>query len=736
VPAVEECRSAVVSFSAHGMCEVYINGKPVTDEVLLPGFMQYNARIPFREYSVRSLLQPGANVVAVLLADGWFRGQNGIPRAADQWGTQTSFVASITAGFQSLCTTSTEWMSSTSHIACADLIAGQVEDRCLFDSDVHSFTYDVSGWNAVEVVDTPTATLVPYDVPPVRRIEIVPAKSVEEIRPGVFIVDFGQNLNGWCRFRNLGPRGTRSVLTHAEWLALDGDITTKHLAPIVPIIPEKLTAGMIDEVCSSGVAGDMFEPSFTTHGFRYVRIEGHPGPISVDDIDAVAVHSDLARTGWFTCDNERINKLHEAAVWSMRSNMTEIPTDCPQRERSGWVGDWQLFAPTAAFLYDVKAFTRKWLADVRIDQRADGAVANISPSTRYEGFDGPLAHLSGSAGWGDVVVFGPLALYEAYGDRTMLDENTDAMRRWIEFGLKTAATGRSDDRIAANAVPPAHEKYLWDTGFHWGEWLEPNADLRDFFAFLKADKSEVASAYLAHSCATMVDICSDVTEAAKYRKLADEIRSAWQTEFLHDGLPITQTQAAHVRALRFGLVDDVDRHRVAARLVELIRDAGTTVGTGFLSTVFLLPVLADAGYVDVAYELLLQGQMPGWMYMIDQGATTVWERWEGVDAKGRPHESLNHYSKAAVVSFLHNYTAGLKPMSPGYDTFSVSPHPGGGLKKADLRFDSRHGTIEVHWTLGDRFDLSVTVPHGTVCTVTMPSGQQEIVKPGTHTFSE
>jgi alpha-L-rhamnosidase len=728
--------AAFLTFSARGICEIFINGQPITDEVLLPGFMQYNARIPFRKYAVGSFLNLGTNVIAVLLADGWFRGQNGIPRAADQWGAQTSFVASITSGTQTICTTDGQWLFNKSHIVSTDLIAGQVEDRCLVDSDIHTHIYDVAKWDPVVVAKSPTATLVPYDVPPVRRIEVVPAKSISELRPGVFIVDFAQNLNGWCRFRNLGPRGTHSILTHAEWLAPDGDITTEHLAPFVPILPEKLTAGMIDEVCSAGVVGDVFEPSFTTHGFRYVRIEGNPGPIILGDLDAVAVHSDLTRTGWFTCDNDRINKLHDAAVWSMRSNMTEIPTDCPQRERSGWVGDWQLFAPTAAFLYDVKAFTRKWLADVRLDQRADGAVANISPASQYEGFEGPLAHLSGSAGWGDVVVLGPLALYEAYGDRAVLDENVDAMRRWIEFGLATAANGRSAARCEANEIALPHEKYLWDTGFHWGEWLEPNADLRDFFAFLKADKSEVASAYLAHSCAVMSGICNDLTEAARYQTLANEIRTAWQTEFLANGLPITQTQAAYVRALRFGLVNEDDRSRVAARLVELIREARTTVGTGFLSTVFLLPVLADAGYTEVAYELLLQGKHPGWMYMIDLGATTVWERWEGVDAKGIPHESLNHYSKAAVVSFLHNYTAGLKPTSPGYDSFEVKPHPGGGLTKANLRFDSRHGTIEVRWTMGDTFELSVVVPNGTVCTVTMPSGQQHLVNVGAHSFSE
>ena len=293
------------------------------------------------------------------------------------------------------------------------------------------------------VAAEPIAALVDYDAPPVRRVaELVP-RSVTEPRPGVYVVDFGQNINGWTRLANLGPDGTEITLTHGEWLDPHGDVTTDNLVVDFPFLPAPLPAGQIDTVVSSGRPGDVFEPRCTTHGFRYVRVEGHPGPLGVDDVRGVVVHNDLRRIGWFECDDERINRLHEAVVWSLRDNICEIPTDCPHRERAGWTGDWQIFAPTAAFLYDVDAFTRKWLADVRLAQRSDGLVANQAPSTPAEGIAGPTAALHGSAGWGDVIVLAPWTLYEAYGDPAPLEECWEAMERWVGYGARSAEEGRA-----------------------------------------------------------------------------------------------------------------------------------------------------------------------------------------------------------------------------------------------------------------------------------------------------
>jgi alpha-L-rhamnosidase len=732
-----ESGTATLRCSARGLIEVFVNGTRIGDE-LLPGLTQYSARLPMREYDITANLRSGTNAVAILLADGWFRGQTGASRAADQWGVNTSARLTIDIAGATAVQTDAAWRCGRSHVLAADLIAGQSEDRRAFDPRIIHAGFDDRNWDPVVVAADPQAAQCSYDAPPVRRLEQLPPVSVSEPRPGVFVADFGQNINGWCRLSALGPAGTTVTLTHGEWLAPDGDVTTDHLRVDFPIFPEPLAAGQVDTVVSAGVAGDVFEPRLTTHGFRYVRIEGHPGPLTASDITAVVVHSDLRRTGWFQCNDERVNRLHDAAVWSLRGNLCEVPTDCPQRERSGWTGDWHIFSPTAAFLYDVEAFSRKWLADVRLDQRSDGAIANISPATRTEGFDGPLGSLHGSAGWGDAIVMVPWALYEAYGDPAPLAESWEAMERWLAFGATRSSEGRSEARIAARAEPAPHERLLWDTGFHWGEWLEPGGEPIDFPAFVRADKSEVATAYLHRSATVMsriarvLDMPSTVVD--HYTRLAEGTRHAWQSEFVRpDGSLAVQTQASHVRALAFGLAPAARRLAIADRLAELVIGADTAVGTGFLSTPMLLPVLADNGYLDLAYELLLQPNAPGWMYMIDRGATTVWELWDGVDVDGVPHASLNHYSKGAVVSFLHRYTAGLTPASPGYRTFRVAPRPGGGITHATCRFDSRNGPIAVEWRQHDgSFEISLDVPPGTTAEVTLPNGTTAIAAAGTH----
>jgi alpha-L-rhamnosidase len=730
---------AQVQIAVRGLVEVFVNGTRVGDE-LLPGYTQYDLRLPVRTIDFSDYLRNGANSIVLLLADGWFRGQTGAVRAADQFGTSTSVAAVLVVAGDVALASDGSWRSAPSHVLTADLIAGQSEDRRRFDASVLLPGHDDSDWQHVVVHDPPTAALVEYDTPPVRRVEELVPVSVTELRPRVHIVDLGQNINGWTRLSDLGPAATAITLTHGEWLDRDGDVSTDHLRVDFPFLADPLPAGQVDHIVSAGRDDDLFEPRLTTHGFRYVRIEGHPGPLGPDAVRGVVVHSDLPRTGWFECDDERINRLHEAAVWSLRGNMCEIPTDCPHRERSGWTGDWQIFAPAAAFLYDVDAFTRKWLADVRLAQGADGMVKNHAPSTPAEGTHGPAAALQGSAGWGDVIVAAPWALYEAYGDPAPLAENWGAMEAWVTFAERSARNGRSPARTADRPHPAPHDRFLWDTGFHWGEWLEPGFEINDFGAFVAADKSDVATAYLYRSAATMVEIAELLDRPSaieRYRELADGSLDAWRREFITEsGELAIQTQASHVRALAFDLVPDELRGATADRLAELVRAAGTTVGTGFLSTGMLLSTLADHGHLDLAYELLLQPKAPGWMYMIDHGATTVWERWEGVDADGVPHESLNHYSKGAVVSFLHRYVAGLRPTSPGYRTFEVRPRPGGGITHTSERLDTRYGRIDIDWH--DRrggFELQLVVPAGTEAAVVMPNGDTDVAGPGRHAFA-
>jgi alpha-L-rhamnosidase len=472
-----------------------------------------------------------------------------------------------------------------------------------------------------------------------------------------------------------------------------------------------------------------------------VRIEGLDHALAPGDVEGVVVHTDLERTGTFTCSDERLNRLHDAAVWSFRGNAVDVPTDCPVRERAAWTGDWQIFVRTAAYLYDVAGFSEKWLRDVAASQWANGIIANQAPMPRGEGEGGPIAFMNGSAGWGDAVTIVPWQLYTSYGDAEILRTMWPAMVRWIEFVTGAATGARHPDREARHPQPRAHDGYLWDTGWHFGEWLEPGEF--DFAAHLKADKGVVATAFYRHSTRLMALIAGVLgmpDEAARYGELSENVRRAWATEFLDaDGRVTPASQANCVRALAFDLVDPAGRGVVAAQLVDLAHAAGDHVGTGFLATADLLPTLAEAGFADLAYTVLQQRTAPSWLGMLDAGATTMWERWEGWTDEGLPYESHNHYSKGAVVGFLHRHVAGLReqPGAVAWERFTVAPLPGGGLTSAAATFRSPRGVIATDWTVANgTFTVAVTVPPGSSCEVVLPSGSARHVPAGRFVFAE
>ena len=728
-----EPTSAVLRITAQGMYNAFINGVRVGDAELTPGFTQYAHHIAVQTYPVAELLQRGRNAIVVQLGDGWFRGCVGIDQRANHWGESVALAAGLgieIAGGTSLDIGTDEgWRWAPSHITAADLFRGQREDRRRFDASVYAPAFDDSTWSAPERARVPAA-LVAVPGEPVRRIEELVPRSIRRLRDGVHVVDFGQNINGWVRLSRLGPAGNVVTLTHGEWLDASGDVTLDHLAVDFPGIATKVDCHQIDEVVSAGVAGDVFEPHFTTHGFQFVRVEGL-GELTAADIRAIVVHSDLRRIGGFASSDARLTWLHEATVWSFRDNACDIPTDCPTRERAGWTGDWQLFAPAAAYLFDVEQWSRKWLGEVLADQRPNGIVVHMSP-VEHKPMPGPFSETHGSAGWGDVIVSAPLDLYDAYGSTGALEQCWNGAVRWMEYAEQAAASRRHPSRTGPEQP---HERYLWDATFHFGEWLEPVSDMGDFAAFMTGDKSEVATAYLARSASQMARIARILGKeehvAVRYDELAAGARDAWTREFVDDaGQLRVRTQASHVRALHFQLVPEHLRPGIAAALVQLIRDAGTHLGTGFLSTPYLLPTLADHGYIDVAYELLFQDTQPSWMYMRAQGATTIWEDWNGIDQAGNAHASLNHYSKGAVITFLHHSIAGLRATSPGYATFQVRPTLGGGLRDASTWLESPHGRIEVAWQMLDRFRLEVLVPEGCSAIAMMPDGTEHSLVPG------
>ncbi len=746
-------RSGRVEITAHGIYELFVNGHRVGDQELTPGFTSYRTRLQVQSFDVTDLLVPGANTLGILLTDGWFRGRHGFEREADGFGTRTAALAELELvhadGGTGRLGTDHRWTSSTSHILAADLMDGQHSDLRLVD-DWAVPGFDASSWHPVVVATGglygDRSRLVGPVGPPVRRVRDVGPKTLTVLASGAVVVDFGENLNGWVRLENLGPAGTRLTLTHGEVLAADRAVSTRNLRAFDFVSRVPLPAGQVDTVVSSGRPGDVFEPRHTTHGFRYLQVDGHPGDLTTDQVTAVVVHSALEPTGGFECSDTRINLLHAAGVRTFLANACDIPTDCPQRERSGFTGDWQVYVDAAAFTHDVAGFSDKWLRDLAADQWHNGVVPTIVPNPHGNGPTGMhfTDMTNGSAGWGDAAVIVPWKTWRQYGDRELLERQYPSMVAWVEYAANCAATARHPDRVAAWPEPREHEKYLWDTGFHFGEWLEPGIEPS---LDPSRDNNEVATAYLSYSARLLAGVAALLGhghDAARYAGISNRARHAWQVEQLSpDGRLLVQTQASHVRALAFELLPAELVQPVADRLAALVLDAGDHLATGFLSTGLLLPALAEHGHLDTAYRVLFSTGYPSWLGMIDHGATTIWERWDGLSESGVATGSLNHYSKGAVLEFLHCYIAGIRPApqateaTVGYREFRIAPKPGGGITSANAFHDTPYGRIESNWRIeAGVFTLRVAVPAGTTAVVELPGGAVHRCGPGTHEWQD
>lgn len=746
----------VVHATAHGVYELFVNGTRVGEDELTPGFTSYRKRLQVQQWDITDLLVHGENVVAALLSDGWFRGRHGFERRADGFGTETAFLATVTnaAGTQTFLATGESWLGRESHITRADLMDGQTTDFRRLDSawlrarQAGQTSTTADGWVPVvrpagPLYEDRSRLVLPVS-PPARRIdEILPVRMTTPA-PGITVADFGQNINGWIRLGGLGPEGTRTVLRHGEVLDTAGLVSTENIRAFNFASKTQLPAGQVDEVVSAGRPEDVFEPRHTTHGFRYVQIEKRSGTVAAEDITAVVVHSPLDRTGWFECSDPRLNALLDAISWSFRGNACDVPTDCPQRERSGFTGDWQVFVDTAALMFNVAAFSDKWLRDLAADQWPDGRVPTVVPNPAGDGPSGNAFEdlAAGSAGWGDAAVLVPWSLWRAYGDKQALARAFPAMHGWVDYAAAAAAGARHPERSGRRTAPLAHEQFLWDTGFHFGEWLEPDSPPNPDPS---RDHGIVATAYLFRSASVLAraaKVLGNEAAAAKYGGLAEHVLAAWRTEYLDEnGILGEESQGHYVRALAFGLVPEALAPRTAARLVQLIRANRNRLGTGFLATGMLLPVLADHGYPDVAYELLLSTGTPSWLGMLDAGATTMWEWWDGVTEQGA-RGSLNHYSKGAVGSFLFTHLAGIRlPEHPAqeetaYRRLTIAPQPGGGITAASAALVTPRGRISAAWTLEHgQFTLEVDLPCGVEAAVELPDGSTRLVAGGSHQFS-
>ncbi len=738
--------SARLYATALGLYEAFVNGVRVGSAELTPGSSSYDRTLYAQAGDATAAVRSGVNRLEIILSDGWYRGRVGAFRTPAEWGSELGARAELHLAFvdgtERAVVTDESWTAAPSVITRADLMEGQRTDFTAATAPAVPVL--------VDAVQGPPIAWSP--APPVRVVETRPPVSVQSVGDGVWLVDFGQNASGWVKLEDLGPEGTTTVLEYGEHQDASGDLSTSHLDSFRPGEPPMVFAQR-DEVVSAG-GGEAFEPRHTVHGFQYVRVSRSNGSFDGSRIEMRIVQSDLRRTGTFACSVDDLTRLHEVADWSFRGNAVDVPTDCPTRERLGWTGDYQIFAPTATRLYDVSGFTRKWLQSVRDDQLADGRIANFSPDGRRvkHNTQSQFAMMTGSAGWGDAIVAVPWEMYTAYGDAAFLADNWDAMVRWTEWALETARTQRHPSRVERSPEPLPHEEFIWDGSFHWGEWIEPkprradgtliNPVKDDPLAWFTADKGEVGTAFLYRSTRTLsqaATVLGRTQDAVALAALAERIRKAWRMEFLsEDGRTVTDTQAAYVRALSFDLIPAELVELSASRLVELIAEADDHLATGFLSTGDLLPVLVDHGYADVAYRVLLQRTSPSWLHMIDRGATTIWEDWDGIDADGTAHESLNHYSKGAVVRFLHTHVVGLRqaPGSVAWESIVIQPTPTPSISWAEGTHDSPQGTISVAWRIADgRITVDADVPVGTTGNIVFPDGSVTPVAAGRSTAS-
>ncbi|MGH1502253.1 MAG: family 78 glycoside hydrolase catalytic domain [Acidimicrobiales bacterium] len=717
---------ATLHATAYGVFEAAIDGEPVSDQVLSPGWTAYEWRIRVCELDATALVAGAGDAfeLAVTLGNGWWRGRLGFTGGRQLYGDRLGFLAALEITFADdhvqRVVTDEGWRAGASDVLADDLYDGQTIDaRNREVEELHPGQPDVRSI-PVETLEFDRSILAPYVGPGVVRHESRRPTAIWTSPTGRTLVDFGQNLVGWLRFTVAGPRGSEIRIRHAEVLE-DGELGTRPLRD----------AQATDRFILSG-ADDTFEPTFTFHGFRYAEVSGWPGELTADDLEAVVVHSELERTGTFDCSEPLLAQLHRNVVWGLRGNFLDVPTDCPQRnERLGWTGDLSAFAPSAAFLYDVDAFLRDWLVDLALEQRhADDIVPFVVPDVlkrlpKFGSFPDPDA----TAIWGDAAVWVPWALYEAYGDESVLADQFASMAGHV-------------DRIDSIVSPTG----LWESEFQFGDWLDPDASPHEPWNS-KADKNVVATTCLFRSASLVADaaeVLGRAGDAARFRAIAERTRAAFAEHYVTgdaaDGSfrVASDCTTVYTLAIVFEILDDpAERQAAGDRLAELVRESGHRISTGFAGTPFITEALSSTGHLDDAYGLLLQTECPSWLYPVTMGATTVWERWDSMlpDGSINPGEmtSFNHYALGAVADWVHRVVGGIAPASPGYERIRIAPRPGGSLTWATTTLQTRRGEVRVAWRLADgQLEVDLAVPEGTTAELDLPGAEVAELAAGEH----
>ena len=688
--------------TALGTYELHLNGKRVGEDVFAPGWTDYSRRLQYQTYDVTSLVRSGNNRLGAILGDGWYAGTIGWEAKRHHYGPYPlGFLAQLhidySDGSSQVVTTDRTWLGITRAILASDLLMGETYDGRLAADRWTDPAGDGFLGDPVTLLPPPAVPPVAQQSQPVRRTGEIPARAMSEPSPGTYIFDLGQNMVGWARLKIEAPRGAEIKLRFAEMLQPDGHLYTANLR----------TARATDTYIARGGSVETFEPHFTFHGFRYVELTGVPSRPSLDAVTGIVVHSATPPTGTFESSSAMLNQLQQNIVWSQRGNFLSIPTDCPQRdERLGWMGDAEIFARTACFNMDVAAFFTKWMDDVQDAQSGEGGFPDVAPRL--------VATTDGAPGWGDAGVIVPWTMYACYGDERILERHYQAMRRWVAY------------------VQQGNPDLLWRNrvGNNYGDWVSIQSD---------TPKDVLATAFFAQSAKLVGQIArvlGHAPEANELDALFERIKASFNAAFVDaDGHVAGRTQTSYALALEFDLLPASLRPAATAFLVRAIEEKDWHLSTGFLGVRHLLPALAHNGRLDVAYRLLMNDTFPSWGYSIRNGATSIWERWDGwTEAKGFQDpgmNSFNHYSFGSVGEWMYRYVAGIDtdPDAPGYRRLVIHPQPGGGLTSAKATYASIQGPIVSAWRNdAGRFELNVEIPANTTATVYVPSRGDGVVQ--------
>ena len=697
----KKVKSARVYVSSLGLYQLYLNGKKVGNDLFTPGWTSYNKRIQYQTYDVTALLQ-SKNSMGAVLGDGWYRGNIGWQNQRNYYGDKLALIAQLhveySDGTSENIGTSDSWKASTGPIVFSDIYNGETYDANKEMPGWSTAGFNDDNWGRAAILNHSKEHLVAPQGPPVQAIEEIKPVKILTTPKGEVVFDLGQYMVGWVRLKVSGKKGDNVTLKFAEVLDKDGNFYTDNLR----------AAKVTDNYILKGGGEETYEPAFTFHGFRFVQLIDFPGTPNLENITGVVIHSAMEPTGTFTCSEPMINQLQHNIQWGQKGNFLDVPTDCPQRdERLGWTGDAQVFAPTAAFNFDASGFYTKWMKDVAADQLPDGKVPHVIPDVLKGG--------GGSTAWADAALVVPWTTYLTYGDKRILEQQYPSMKAWVEYMHNRAG-----------------EDNLWTGDQHFGDWLAFATNNSDYPG-ATTEKDLIATAYYSFSSgllAKIAKITGKTDDAAKYAKLSEDIKKAFVNEFVApSGRLVSHTQTAYLLAVAFEMLPADLVSKSAAYLAADVNKF-KHLTTGFVGTPLLCKTLSAQGYDELAFMLLNRKEYPGWLYPVTQGATTIWERWDGQKPDGTFQSvgmnSFNHYAYGAIGEWLYTYVAGIQidTENPGYKHFYLAPHPGGGLTNANATYKSIHGEIKSAWKIeGGNMVYEVTVPANTSATVTLPAAK-------------